>query len=130
MLAASLVAIAVALGTNMVGMKIGKWTENIGGVSAWMVTLLFVVLATLVWMKRGSATHLTIVPKWDWNTVNLWATIAYGMSGLELAGMMVAEVRDPRAHHPTRRLAGFGLRYALLFSRDDRARGPPATGAD
>jgi amino acid transporter len=94
-LAASLVAIAVALGTNMVGMKIGKWTENIGGISSWLVTLLFVALAALVWMKRGSATHLTLFPRWDWNTVNLWATIAYGMSGLELAGAMAAEVRDP-----------------------------------
>jgi amino acid transporter len=93
--AVSLAAIAVALGTNLVGMKIGKWTENIGGVSVWLVTLLFVVLAGLVWIKRGSATPLTLVPRWNWNTVNLWATIAFGMSGLELAGIMVAEVRDP-----------------------------------
>lgn len=94
-LTASLLAIAIALGTNLVGMKIGKWTENIGGLSAWLVTGLFVVLAALVWMKRGSATHIQLLPVWDWNTVNLWATIAYGMSGLELAGMMAAEVRDP-----------------------------------
>ena len=46
-LAASLVAIWIALGTNLVGMKIGKWTENIGGASAWLVTLLFVVLAAI-----------------------------------------------------------------------------------
>src|SRR5438045_5783470 len=53
-----------------------------------------------MWMKRGTATHLTLVPKWAWNTVNLWATIAYGMSGLELAGIMVAEVKDPERTFP------------------------------
>jgi amino acid transporter len=99
-IAASLVAIAVALGTNTVGMKIGKWTENIGGISAWAVTLLFVILAALVWTRRGSATPLTVIPRWNWNTVNLWATIAYGMSGLELTGMMTAEVRDPKRTLP------------------------------
>src|SRR5438045_5353432 len=37
-LAASLVAIAVALGTNLVGMTIGKWTGNSRACSAWMLT--------------------------------------------------------------------------------------------
>jgi amino acid transporter len=99
-LTASLLAIAIALGTNLVGMKIGKWTENIGGVSAWLVTGLFVLLAALVWMRRGSATQLHLLPVWDWNTVNLWAAIAYGMSGLELTGMMTAEVHDPQRTFP------------------------------
>ncbi len=99
-LPAALAAILVALGTNLVGMKIGKWTENIGGASSWGVTLLFVVLAVVVYWKRGSATPLHFLPKWDWNTVNLWATIAWGMSGLELAGIMVAEVRDPERTFP------------------------------
>jgi amino acid transporter len=99
-LAASLGAIVLALGTNLVGMKIGKWTENIGGASAWLVTFLFVTLAAIVWMKQGSATHINILPVWNWRTVNLWATISFGMSGLELAGIMVAEVRDPERTFP------------------------------
>ena len=99
-LAASLVAIAVALGTNMVGMKIGKWTENIGGASAWMVTLLFVVLATSgvdeAWLRHASHDH----PQMGLEHGQPLGHIANGMSGLELAGMMAGEVRDPRAHHP------------------------------
>ncbi len=100
LLAASLAAIWIALGTNLVGMKVGKWTENLGGLSAWMVSGGFVLLAVLVWSRRGAATPFDIVPHWNWGTVNFWATIAYAMSGLELAGLMAGEVRDPERTFP------------------------------
>jgi APA family basic amino acid/polyamine antiporter len=94
-LAASLGAIAVALGTNLIGMKVGKWTENIGGASAWLIGIAFAVLGAIVWSRRGSATPLYFLPERNWTTVTVWADIAYAMSGLELAAMMSAEVRDP-----------------------------------
>jgi amino acid transporter len=94
-LGASLVAIWVALLTNLVGMKVGKWTENLGGVSAWIVSGMFVALAAAVWWKRGAATTLNFAPTFDWATVNFWATIAYAMSGFEAAGLIAGEVRDP-----------------------------------
>jgi hypothetical protein len=37
LLGISLVAIWVALGTNMIGMKIGKWTENVGAGATWVL---------------------------------------------------------------------------------------------
>lgn len=114
-LAAALGAIVVALGTNLIGMQIGKWTENIGGGATWIVTLLFVVLAAIVWAKRGPATPLTLVPRFDWNTVNLWAAIAYGMSGMELVGGMVAEVRDPERTLPRAGWLASGL-ITLFYS--------------
>jgi len=100
LLAVSLAAIWTGLGTNLVGMKIGKWTENVGGASAWLVSGLLVLLATLVWLRRGPATSLELAPTWDWQTVSFWATIAYAMSGLELAGSMGAEIRDPERTFP------------------------------
>jgi amino acid transporter len=33
LMCASLAAIWIALGTNIVGLKIGKWTENLGGLA-------------------------------------------------------------------------------------------------
>jgi amino acid transporter len=100
LLATAILAIWIALGTNLVGMKIGKWTENIGGASAWLVSGLFVLLAGVVWFQRGSATRINIVPSLRWDTVNFWATIAYAMSGLELAGIMCGEVHDPERTFP------------------------------
>jgi glutamate:GABA antiporter len=36
-----------------------------------------------------------LAPRWSWDTVNLWAGVAYAMSGLEFIGMMAGEIRDP-----------------------------------
>jgi amino acid transporter len=100
LLTASLGAIWIALGTNLVGMKVGKWTENIGGTAAWLVSAVLVALALLVWSRRGAATTLNILPHWDWGTLNVWAMIAYAMTGVELAGLMGDEVHDPKRNFP------------------------------
>jgi len=99
-LAAALLAIWVALLSNLVGMKVGKWTQNIGGLSAWLLTGVFVLLAAAVWSRRGPATPIHLAPTWNWDTVNFWATIAYAMSGLEMAGLIAGEVRDPERTFP------------------------------
>jgi glutamate:GABA antiporter len=91
----SLAAIWIALGTNLIGLRIGKWTENLGGASAWILGVLLAVLAAILWTRRGSATPLHIMPTWNWETVSFWSTIAYAMSGLEVAGLMGGEIRHP-----------------------------------
>lgn len=95
LLAAALAAIWVALGTNLRGVDVGKWTENIGAGACVVLGLALVVLAVAVGAKRGSATHIHVLPKWDWDTVNFWSNIAYALSGVEMAAMMSAEIRDP-----------------------------------
>src|SRR5262249_14276658 len=37
LLSISLVAIWIALGTNLIGMQFGKWTENIGACATWLL---------------------------------------------------------------------------------------------
>src|SRR5579863_4987559 len=88
LLAATVALIWIALGSNLIGLKIGKWTENIGGMATWAVGLLLIAVAWMVWMRRGAATPIHIVPKWSWGTVNFWAAIAYALSGMECVGMM------------------------------------------
>jgi len=95
LLSVSLIAIWIALGANMVGLNIGKWVQNLGGAATWIFGAVLVCLAALVWMRRGAATPLEVVPVWNWQTVSLWSNIAYAMTGLELAGLMGAEIRDP-----------------------------------
>src|SRR5450631_2519435 len=87
LLAISLVAIWVALGTNLVGMKVGKWTENLGASATWVLGALLVVVAALLFARRGSATAIHIAPTWNWDTISFWSNIAYAMTGLEMAGL-------------------------------------------
>jgi amino acid transporter len=109
----SLLAIVIALGSNMIGMKIGKWTENLGGIATWVIGGVFVTLAALVWSKQGSATRLDVVPKLNWDTASFWASIAYAMTGLELAGLMGAEIRDPERNLP--RAGWIASGFATVF---------------
>ena len=113
LIAASLIAIWIALGTHLVGLRIGKWTQNVGGGATWLLGVLFVVLAALVWMKRGVATPIHLAPKLNWDTVSFWATIAYAMSGLELAALMGAEIKDPERTLP--RAGWIASAFATLF---------------
>jgi amino acid transporter len=111
--AASMAAIWIALATNLVGVKIGKWTENLGGGAAWALGALLAALAFLVWEKRGAATPIEILPHWNWATASFWAAIAYGMSGIEMAGLMGAEIRDPARTLP--RAAWIASAFATAF---------------
>jgi amino acid transporter len=94
-LVASLAAIAIALGTNLVGMNIGKWTENLGGITTWIMGALLVGAAALVYARQGSATAIHLNPDWNWDTLSFFGTIAYAISGMEFIGMMGAEIRKP-----------------------------------
>lgn len=98
--AASLAVIWIALGTNLLGLRIGKWTQNLGGASAWLLGSLLAIAGTAIWMRSGSATAIHIVPAMQWDTVSFWATIAYAMSGFELIGMMGGEMRQPERDLP------------------------------
>jgi amino acid transporter len=89
-------SIWIALGTNIVGMKIGKWTENLGGITAWMLGFLLVGVSVLVWMRRGSATPMNFTLAWNWDTLGFFGAMAFALSGMEAIGLMAAEIRQPR----------------------------------
>jgi amino acid transporter len=113
LLAVALAAIWIALTSNLVGLKVGKWTQNLGGASSWILAGLLVAIAAIVWARRGVATPIHILPKWEWGTVSLWASIAYGMSGMEAAGAMAGEIRDPLRTLP--RAAWIASAFATVF---------------
>src|SRR5689334_22980219 len=67
LLAIALAAIWIALGTNLIGVKIGKWTQNIGGASSWVIGGLLCAIALWLGTRRGSATPIHIAPAWNWD---------------------------------------------------------------
>ena len=110
---ASLIAIWIALFTNMIGLKVGKWTENAGAVASWVLGALLVTVASLVWRRRGMATPFHTLPEWNWDTASFFATIAYALTGFEMAGLMGAEIRDPE--RAIRRAAWIASVFTTIF---------------
>jgi amino acid transporter len=92
---ATLASIWIALGTNLVGLRIGKWTENLGGVTSWVLGALLMGAAAAVYLRQGSVTEMRLIPAWNLDTLGLFGGIAFGLSGIEVLGMMGAEIRDP-----------------------------------
>lgn len=117
LLSVSLGLLLVAVLLNIVGLNIGKWLQNAGGVGTYLPLVILAVVASIVAVKYGSVTHFTLrnmLPTWDWDTVNFWSQIAFAFTGLELVAAMSEEVRDPRRTLP-RAVFGAGALIALMY---------------
>ena len=117
LLIVSFALLLVAVGMNIVGLNIGKWLQNAGGVGTYVPMVLLICLAAWVWRLHGSATHFTManmLPHWDWNTVNFWPQIAFAFTGLELVSAMSGEIHNPRKTLP-RAILGSGVLIALVY---------------
>jgi amino acid transporter len=117
LLAGSFVLLAVAVGLNLIGLNIGKWLQNAGGVSTYLPLLILATVAVFLWRAHGSVTQFTwanMMPTWDWGTVNFWPQIAFAFTGLEIASMMSEEVRDPRRTFP-RAIFVSGALIAVIY---------------
>ena len=118
LLLVSLGYLVVAVVLNIIGLNIGKWLQNAGGVSTYAPLLLLVTLGGFLWMRHGAVTHLTwtnILPVWNWDTVNFWSQIAFAFTGLELVSAMSQEVRDPQRTLPRAVFAAGALIAAMYI---------------
>lgn len=119
LLAGSMGLLFVAVVLNIIGLNIGKWLQNAGGVATYLPLLILVALGGVIWLKHGSATHFTwanMMPMWDWNTVNFWSQIPFAFAGLELVSAMSGEVRDPRRTLPRAALSAAVLITAMYIA--------------
>src|SRR4029077_11042772 len=99
----SLFLLVVAVWLNIIGLHVGKWLQNAGGVGTYVPLMMIVGVALLLWMRQGSVTHFTwagMLPHWNWDTVNFWSQIAFAFTGLELVSAMSEEVHDPHRTLP------------------------------
>jgi amino acid transporter len=91
----------IALGLNLVGLRIGKWVQNLGAYGTWLPAAIFVALAAWSFARFGSATTFTAErfhpAHVDLSLLSLFATMTFAFSGLELAPTLGGEIRDPVA---------------------------------
>lgn len=117
LLVGSFILLGVAVFMNLIGLNIGKWLQNAGGVGTYVPLLILTAAGFVLWHRHGSATHFTfhnMLPHWDWNTVNFWPQIAFAFVGLELASAMSEEIKNPRKTIP-RAIYGSGALIALIY---------------
>jgi glutamate:GABA antiporter len=113
----SLALLFVAVFLNIIGLNIGKWLQNAGGVSTYLPLLALVAVAVALWRVQGSATQFSwraMLPHWNWDTVNFWPQLAFAFTGLELVSAMSGEIRDPQRTLP-RAILGSGVLIALIY---------------
>ena len=117
LLAGSLLLLGVAVGMNIVGLNIGKWLQNAGGVGTYAPLLILVGISVVIFLRFGSQTHInwrSALPVWDFDTVNFWSQIAFAFTGMELVCAMSEEVRDPKRTFP-RAILGSGVLIAIIY---------------
>jgi glutamate:GABA antiporter len=113
----SFLLLAVAVVLNIIGLNIGKWLQNAGGIGTYVPLLMLLGLGGYLWHAHGFVTHFTwsnLMPVWDWDTVNFWPQIAFAFVGLELCSAMSEEVRDPQKTFP-RAIFGSGFLIAAAY---------------
>jgi amino acid transporter len=117
LIAGSLILLLIAVGMNIVGLNIGKWLQNAGGVSTYIPLLILTAVGGVLWWRHGAVSEFswaTIKPQWSLDTVNFWSQIAFAFTGLELVSAMSQEIRDPRKTLP-RAVFAAGTLIAVIY---------------
>jgi glutamate:GABA antiporter len=101
---ATMTALWLAVLINIVGLKTGRWLQNIGAIGTYLPGAVLIGFGVHAMFTRGAATPLTmdsITPNLNnMSQLNLWASIAFAYAGLELSAVMGDEVKDPRRTLP------------------------------
>jgi len=117
LLGGSFLLLFIAVAMNIVGLNVGKWLQNAGGVMTYVPLLLLVGVGAVVWLRYGSATHFTLanmLPKWNFETVNFWPQILFAFAGLELVSAMSDEIHDAQ-RTLARAIWGSGISIAVIY---------------
>lgn len=103
-LIATLTALWFAVLLNIVGLKTGRWLQNIGALGTYIPGAVLIGFGLHAMLTRAPATPITletITPRFgDLSQLNLWASIAFAYAGLELCAVMGDEIKNPRRTLP------------------------------
>jgi glutamate:GABA antiporter len=101
-LAASLALLVVLVVLNIVGLAVGKWINNIGGLGTFIAGGLLIALGVIVWLRFGTSVTAADfrIPANPRFVLNSFGVICFGLVGLELASVMGDEIENPRKTLP------------------------------
>jgi glutamate:GABA antiporter len=101
-LTACVILLAVLVVLNIVGLGVGKWINNIGGIGTFIAAGLLVALGLIVWLRFGTDVTWTDfeIPENPRFVLNSFGVICFGLVGLELASVMGDEIQNPQKTLP------------------------------
>ena len=101
-LSASVALLLVLVVLNVVGLGVGKWINNIGGLGTFVAGGLLILLGVVVWLRFGTSVSAADfrIPKDPRFVLNSFGVICFGLVGLELASIMGDEIENPRKTLP------------------------------
>jgi glutamate:GABA antiporter len=115
-LSASVLLLAVLVVLNVVGLGVGKWINNIGGIGTFVAAGLLIGLGVVTLTRFGSTVtwadfQIPTNPKF---VLNSFGVICFGLVGLELASVMGDEIQEPEKTLPGA-VAWGGVFSGLLY---------------
>ena len=115
-LCASVILLALLVVLNVVGLGVGKWVNNLGGVGTFVAAFLLMGLGVIVYMKFGTSVGWNDfkIPANPRFVLNSFGVICFGLVGLELASIMGDEIENPRKTLPGA-VAWGGILSGLLY---------------
>ena len=115
-LIASFILLALLVVLNVVGLGVGKWINNLGGIGTMIAALALVGLGIVVWLRFGTSVTAADfqIPANPRFVLNSFGVICFGLVGLELASIMGDEIRDPERTLPGA-VAWGGVLSGLLY---------------
>jgi len=98
----SVALLAFLTAINVLGLGVGKWLNNVGGVGTFVAAAVLIGLGLTIWSRFGTPVtgaefRIPADPKF---VLNSFGVICFGLVGLELASVMGDEIRDPQKTLP------------------------------
>ena len=115
-LVASLLLLIVLVVLNIVGLGVGKWVNNLGGIGTGVAAATLIGLGLVIWLRFGTTISAADfrIPANPRFVLNSFGVICFGLVGLELASVMGDEIQDPQRTLPGA-VAWGGVLSGLLY---------------
>ncbi len=86
--------LALATGTNIRGLAVGKWVQNFGAIAALVTASLLILAGASAWMQ-GTAASPPFATGLGWETLSAFSVMCFAFVGFELASTMGDEMENP-----------------------------------
>ncbi len=101
-MAASIGLLVFLMILNIVGLGVGKWLNNLGGIGTAIAAVTLIGLGLTIYFRYGTTVTAADfrIPADPRFVLNSFGVICFGLVGLELASIMGDEIRDPQRTLP------------------------------